>query len=346
MNPERCKHGIIKDYCTICSGGKVASGDFGIKPTRQRSVGIKESRRGDTVLWGQEESVSSLPEDVRIVHMVPQISLRKLSSLARQCPSLERLILPPSHERTISKCHLDSLQAHGIAVSYGYWTYREVITMPPDAQYKEKQTFYRNLTPSALARLNKLRSFGFEEMTLLERYLCVNGGRKISFFKLAKQVGMSDRYLTISLNALLLHLGAPSELAGVSCSVEAKARTIDRTVERLEMGLKDASFRSEIGKYKLLPPNLPPYSWDRFRRLTKMEYETPEKFRELKEANPKQYCSLIYNLGLNGVYKTLEQIGEELGLTKERVRQLRNEALEILGIFAEELETQRSEGER
>jgi len=148
---------------------------------------------------------------------------------------------------------------------------------------------------------------------------------------------MRDYHLSVSLNALLLYLGAPHEFA--SYSVEARARGIDRTVERLERGLKDAAFRSEIEKYKPLPPNLPPGSWDRFHRLTKMEYESPERFQVLRDEKPKQYWSLIYNLGLDGVYKTLEQIGEELNVTKERVRQLRNEALEILGIFAEELET-------
>jgi len=336
---------MIKDYCSICKGSAVTTAHLGVKETKQRAIGVRESRRGHMVLWGLAESISSLPEDARVVHMVPQISLRKLRSLVKQCPSLERLILPPSHyERLISKCHLDFLQAQGVEVSYGYWNYREALTMPPGAQYKEKQTFYRNLTPSALARLNKLRSFGFEEMTLLERYLCVNGGRKISFLKLAKQVGMSEGHLSILLNALLLYLGAPPELAGMSYPVEARARGIDGTAQRLEMELKDASTRSEFEKYKPLPPNLPPYSWDRFRRLSEMEYEMPEKFRELKEANPKQYWSLIYNLGLNETYKTLENIGEELGVTKERVRQLRNEALEILGIFAEELETQPSKG--
>lgn len=338
MNPERCKHGMLKDYCSICSGGEVASWDSDIKSARQRSVGIKESRRGDTVLWSQKGNVYSLPKDAHVVQMVPPISLTKLRLLVQQCPNLERLILSPSYfYRLVRKRHLDFLKAHGVEVSYGHWNYREALTMPPNAQYKEKQTFYRNLTPSALARLNKLRSFGFEEMTLLERYLCVKGERKISFFKLAKQVGLSERHLTILLNALLLYLGAPPDLAGMSYTIEARARGIDRTIEGLEMELKDASFRSEFEKYKPLPPNLPPYSWDRFRRLTEMEYETPEKFRELKEANPKQYWSLIYNLGLNETYKTLENIGEELGVTKERVRQLRNEALEILGILAEEL---------
>lgn len=338
MNLERCKHGMLKAYCSICKESAVATADLGIKAAKQRTTGLGESRRGDTVLWAIDTDVYSLPEDTHAVHMVPQLSLRKLKSLVRQCPNLERLILPPSRERLIKKCHLDLLQAHGVEVRYGHWAYREAFTMPPSTQYRKKQTFYKNLTSGALAKLNKLRSFDFEEVAFLERYLCINGGRKISFFKLAKEVGMNESHLSVSLNAFLLYLGAGPEIAGTYAPMESRAREIDRTVKRLERGLKNAAFRTEIEKYKPLPLNLPPSSWERFRRLTQMEYETPEKFRKLREAKPKQYSSLVYNLGLNGIYKTLEQIGEELDLTKERVRQLRNQALESLGIFAEELE--------
>ena len=72
---------------------------------------------------------------------------------------------------------------------------------------------------------------------------------------------------------------------------------------------------------------------------TALELRSGELERALARLNPRMRHVLALRFGLDGEQaKTLEEIGAELGVTRERVRQLESRALRELRIGAPDLE--------
>jgi RNA polymerase primary sigma factor len=142
----------------------------------------------------------------------------------------------------------------------------------------------------------------------------------------ARRVLRARRILTQELNRDPL----PEELA------EATDFTLDRVNELLELLQDPVSLETPVGDGESLYSDLiEDKDSDSPAGLTAMQMRASDLARALSRLNARTRRVLVLRFGLDGeTPQTLEQVGKELGVTRERVRQLEARALRELRMAA------------
>ena len=131
-------------------------------------------------------------------------------------------------------------------------------------------------------------------------------------------------------------IGAPLEVH----KVVPKNKVLPRVQELLDLVQDPVSLETPIGDGDSLVSDLiPDLSADQPETLTAERARASELMIALGKLQPRQRRVVVERFGLDGVApRTLEEVGTNLGITRERVRQLEARALRELRAFAPGLE--------
>jgi hypothetical protein len=201
--------------------------------------------------------------------------------------------------------------------------------------YKGQRSFFQNLQGEQKALWEELLAMNFESARMTARYFCLDNEVFISKRAIAEEYGYSldgamEAYRKI--NAVISYLDPTFEVA-----MDAKrfAPGIKMKVERLRKYLDSADrerlLLAELG-LSSIPNGLPVSRFETYKELLKAGQEG--KLQRLPE-NQVRALDLRFGLTSN-TYLTLALVGELMKLTRERVRQLEEQSLDLLGISHED----------
>lgn len=126
------------------------------------------------------------------------------------------------------------------------------------------------------------------------------------------------------------------EMADIMHLPLRKAKTINRIVEVLS-SVRDTSSSDESDENQVLETTLEDQSAGRPEDALVVDEEKAKAVRLLDKIDPREANILRLHYGLDGKKPmTLKEIGQKLGLTRERIRQLRRDALTKLYEFMTE----------
>ena len=153
----------------------------------------------------------------------------------------------------------------------------------------------------------------------------------------ARAAGLTDTHVTalVGLRACpIRNDGTFTDVAQTMMEVLGACPTDLWTNEQLSMRLKNNSAEGQMSKAELLPAlGMNP--------IDMVEFKTPEEYvsdedrtnavsRTLKTLTFREQMVLGKRFGINNEEQTYEQIGEEMGFTRERIRQIEAKALQKL----------------
>jgi RNA polymerase sigma factor (sigma-70 family) len=153
----------------------------------------------------------------------------------------------------------------------------------------------------------------------------------------ARSAGLTDNHVTalVGLRACpIRNDGTFTNIAQTIMEVLGACPTDLWTNEQLSMRLKNNSAEGEMSKAELLPAlGMNP--------IDMVEFKSPDEYlqdndkvdavaRKLKTLTFREQMIIGQRFGINSEEKTFEEIGESMGLTRERIRQLEARALRKL----------------
>lgn len=329
--PQKCKHGLEPSYCEFCNPAEPPPRVVHLKGGKKRERTLRSDIEGLHLL-GFESNIDSLPPHITALHVCRPLSVPKLEKILGICPSLQVIEFPPSiFDRFFRRdsAQAEFLKERNITVTSGMWQDKEDdLDRRDDRAWEERRKFLINLKPSDQKVLEKAKTMGFTEVEILERYFCLEEPRlpRINLVDLGLEQGLSLGGVRTRVLGLLAFLGWPMTEA----QIQFKARGFKRRLKKALQAERDAQIRAEFEEFQPIPPGLKTGLWHEFHELTRIKAKSPDKLAKL----PKRQIFILNSyFGLeNGVHQSLVEIGKKFGITRERVRQLKNKALESLGI--------------
>ena len=205
----------------------------------------------------------------------------------------------------------------------------------------DKQAFFQNLGKSQREFFDKMLSENIWEAKLTARYLCLNGEEMASSSECAREIGRvpvqsSASIYTASIYAVMHILDPDLDVSASAKGVakrillrmarptgkwylrQERRNTVQELCEKEGVVTSDGRLDKAIiliveERQKILRPELK-------RRLQRLKEEHPIRYRA---------AALYYGLE-DGVIRTMEDVGEIMGSSRENIRQLRNKALKFL----------------
>ncbi len=344
-----CKHGMNEAWCSLCNPPKLqvkrapqhtkTKTVFG-----QDSISIQDLPDLGCVIIhtsrGRDHfSFSNLDNHTTMVHIDGCPFLWAIEKIINLAPNLKTIRVIPTMERKMLESHKKLCGAKGISIVTGHyrpelaWTEGE----NRSPHYQKQALFLRNIQGEQRQLLDELRFFGFEELEITSRYFCLNNEEYLPQRVIADQFDLNGRESEVSeqINAVLYYLDPTFEAGYVSRS---RAYSMRHRIERLRMALKQTHdivlLRQNLAEnldLPKLPDKMPLGKFGIFEALIKCS--RTGKLDWLKTIDEKLYRVLVLRYGLNDYhYKTLKEVGDIEGLTKQRIDQLEEKALALLGI--------------
>lgn len=349
-----CKHGIESSWCAFCNpkkdsrpirepqhrSGTTVHGN-GIKDVRAAYeagyVVVSTSRRNKL-------SEATIDTDARFVHVVGHLFVWAAELMIKKMPHIHTIQVIPKMERTVSERIRQLCAERNIRIVTGHhrpecvWSEGE----NRSPYYRRQRAFLKGLEGEQRELLQELLCLGFEEAQLVARYFCLKDEPFLSQHDVAIEVDSPsdhDSVISSKINAVLRYLDPTFTAAE---NVLQTARAIQVRVQRLRSLLAESTSAKEgrdaiamrLG-LELLPEELPLSRIDTFEAVL-AAYRLPT-FATLQRSHPREFGIVVMRYGLeDGKYTTLQHIGNDLGLTRERIRQLEKEAFLLLGIIDEE----------
>lgn len=210
--------------------------------------------------------------------------------------------------------------------------------------YGVQRSFLLDLEGEQKALFEELLSFGFESADMTARYFCLRDEEYLPQRKLAVEYGYPERmYAWVSARILsVLHYLDPSFEVGEGAM--RSARALRERVSRLREKLQDDTDHLRLvetffATYGMrLAPNFPLYRLEILEEVLKAKANG--QLERLRMRDKVDYQALALRFGLDqpegGIYRTLNEVGQLLNVTRERARQREERALAWLGIGAEQ----------
>lgn len=340
---ERCIHGLIKISCATCLPQ--------VRPVRVPSKQDAPARLSlydkphDGLLIVRTSKgrracgIERADKTVTFAHIDGVPFLWALRELLIRAPNLKTIQVIPSHYESMSSTGKDECGKCGVQVVSGHykpelaWQGTDRIVNP---QYESQRRFMLNMSGNQKRLFDELLALGFEPAHIAARYFCLNGQEYAPQRILKTEYGYARScHHTIS-SIILSVLSYLDDTITVGEHATRRAHAMKARVERLRPYIESAEIRmrlhAELG-IPSLASNFPLARIEELRAL--LAAMNAGRIASLPE---RQAYVIRRRFGLDehaGVYRTLEEIGQALGVTRERVRQLEEKALDALGIAHE-----------
>lgn len=331
-NSKKPVHPVNKPSKTIHGIGAIVSDDA----RRKGYVLVKTKTRDDPTFL-------DLNKDTSIVHIHGHPNLWAIEKILSLAPNLQTLRVIPALRSKLGSRHEDLCRKSGVEITTGHhkpnMAWEEGRNVSP--QYQHQQSFLLNLEGEQKKLFDELIMFGFEEAEITSRYFCLNGEAYVSQRLLTGEYGYKEslnHVISAKIMAVLFYLD-PQFKVGEGSQLRANAIK-SRVISLREQFLTDIR-RAEVSnalkeKYGVeIPPKFPLAKIGTLEKLA--EARKSGHFDSLKwqHSNVWKALTLRYDFD-NVIYRRLAEVGEIIGVTRERVRQLESEAFTLLGINSEE----------
>jgi len=350
--PARCKHGMDARFCAAClpPDPKPARAPVGgtHAPKVARLVHETSAPRvpGESLGYvvvkthrgRKHSSFNDVGSRTTKVHVDGHPNVWAIEEILSRAPNLRELQIVPTMLRYISGTHEKLLTDRGVKLVTGY--HRPELAWSGDAEprgdhFKRMRARLLGLSPEQRRALDELCDMGFEAALYARRYYCLGGEEYLPYHKLSESFGFNARHdhaVSAYINGVI-HYIDPSFETGNGRSLQFAA-TLARRVPRLraltESGEKRKAILAQLG-IDSFPDGL-----SMTRVETYAQVLGAVRAGKLGLLDERKVAIVRARFGLGEPYTTLWELGEQLGVSRERVRQLEAEALETLGVVDED----------
>jgi len=195
--------------------------------------------------------------------------------------------------------------------------------------YIQKRDFLLGLAKDKerFALLQELIKFDPQAWDITKAFFCLDGRPHQVIGEIAKSFGLSGNSAQEQVSMVLYYIDSPYEAPNAAIrkagNLEKKIRRQQDHVARLaEHGLTEND----------LPARLPAAAYEPFSLILRVwRYDRLSEYY----VTPRERWLLMERYGLrSGVYRTLQSLGDEWHLTRERIRQLEDVALHRLRVLS------------
>lgn len=343
-----CKHKMEEEWCAICQRGteeqtkraparRLAASVHGAEalpvPTLERYVLVK------TVgLHKDEDSVEGIGPKTEFVHIDGPLFVWVLKEIFKKAPNLKTIQVTPRQAYNLKDTHKKLCAGHGVVIRHGF--HRPDLAWKEDENrsphYQTQQRFLRTLADEQRALFEEAVKLGFKAAMITSRYFCLNGEKYIPLHKLAEEFGLDEQAgaPSVYVNAVIAYLD-PSFKTSKAARQAAEALTTHVQKARAIVMSEQAqrAFCERLG-IQQLPERLLASRLELFEKVL-----AAKRAGQIDALDSRLHGVLTDHFGLNAAQrcKTLQEIGTTLDVTRERVRQLMEQALSTLQIVSEEL---------
>jgi hypothetical protein len=274
----------------------------------------------------------NLTAETRFVHVDGHIFYWLLKEILKRAPNLKTLQTIPSGVEQAGERHRALLREHKVEFVAGYhkpeMAWEEGRTL---STYRAQQKFMRGLAGDQAALFAELLAMDFESAKMISRYFCLSGEEYVPMRVIAEEWGYShNTHVSCWMNAILRYLDPEFETGEES---QRHARNVVLRVARLRPLLDSAKARDEALQalgLDSLPEGFPWSRFDEFAEVVQAQRDGRLAALETSDTRAHQALVLRFGLGAERVYRTLLVVGEAMGVSRERIRQLEERALEML----------------
>ncbi len=344
---DRCKHGVNPSWCAYCNPRK--ENPAKLKKPEHRTVttvhgsGAELSEKsylaGYAVICTsgrQKVTHGTISRHIAFVHIDGFPFLWAIKLLLDCLPNLHTIQIAPKMIRKLGDHHRRLCAERNVRIISGY--HQPNSAWPEGANhsryYRQQQDFLLRLSGEQKALFDELLRLDFHVAHLVARYFCLRGEEFKPQHDVALEVDFPtlwDSVISARIHSVFYYLD-PTFRA--SKRPRRMAETMRARVVSLREILAQAANREEIAKQlglQALPSNLPLSRLYVFEAVVQTSQR--QAFQRLLKEYPRWYRVLTLRYGLeDGVYRTLEEIGEMMDVTRERIRQVEEEAFDWLGI--------------
>ncbi len=348
MDSNRCKHGVVPAWCSLCTPKKVDPAKLR-RPQRAATTTLHGSGSHDTKRHYEEGYVVVTPEGVRgkkdlggsddrvgFVHIDGFPNLWLIEWLLEHFPKLHTIQTTPKMERGLGNKHRRLCEARNVRLVLGHHSPNLVWSEGENRSpfYRSQRDFLLGLQGEQKALLNELLQLEFHTALLVARYFSLQGEE----FKTQRQVAIEVDFPTLLqgplsayINSIFCYLDPTFKAAKKAISI---AETMRCRVARLRTILAQAASRQEIAQrlgLEQLPDGLPLSRLDLLEAVVSASRKV--EFQDFALRYPREHKLIVLRYGLSdGKYRTLQEVGQHFGVTRERIRQLEERAFAVLGI--------------
>lgn len=350
MAADLCPHRMNPAWCAFCR----STGPTGPKPRLpQRVARTIESEFSKETIRRLEDlhfaivrtnegrnsaSFHALDRYTHKVHILGFPFVWAIEKILDLAPNIKEIqMLPAFLDRIQNGLHHAICAARGVKIIAGHvrpegiWQDESIRA----GHYAKQQRFMLALAEGQKSLFDELLRFGFEEAEITARYFCLNGEEPRYLRLIGEDYGynpQADHLISAKINGVLLYLDGGFKTGRRS---EQIARSLRQRVERLRVIVaQEDAMRNLCRRLGLenLPQGFPLARLAILERI--LEAGRSGELGRLKLRHPRAHKTLTLRFGMDR-YRTLEEVGQELGFTRERARQLEVQAFKFLGIVDE-----------
>lgn len=280
---------------------------------------------------------SQINDATLAVHINGYPFLWIFKEIARRAPSVRLIRVTPSMKHNLTrKTHWKFCQENGIKIVFGYHNFRASwnSVKTQSIWYKRNRDFFHSLCETQKKRFQELLELKIQPALMVARYYCLNGEPFIPQHAIADQYGYkSHMYVSIKVNAVRRYLDPTFQTSKASVKL---AQLLEQRVEKHRTRLDSNEAKKQCAK-RLGIEKVPDKVFLSQLSVYEMVYIAWRngELEHLKKKRPRLYQAFSCRFGLDsGIYLTLQEAGEKLGVTREAVRQSEKRLLRLAGIAA------------